>query len=198
MHNVTHDVMEKIHRYVRIIESWKQKVNITSKCNGRQQFYHYISEAVALTQLLPKDKSLNIVDVGSGAGFPGLIVAILGYYNICLVETNAKKVVFLQHAMAEIGIKARIYQCDIRKFELQNVQYIVSKAFASTNIIVNMCEQIITPQTSLILCKGKQQADEEINEITCYKHFMHSYQHVLLKSTHSQIEHGFLCIKHNS
>ena len=141
------------HKYVKLVLAWNRKTNITSKHNTKSRIYDFICEGIALSQLIDNKKSI-IVDVGSGGGFPGLVLSILGFDNMHLVEINYKKAAFLQYAIAELGLKAKIHNEDIRKVYLSEVDYITSKAVMKSDQLVSLCNNIISQETKFILCKN--------------------------------------------
>lgn len=150
---VTADQFDMLQRYVEMIIQWNQKTNITSKHNIESRIYDFICEAVALTQLF-YDRSVTIADVGSGAGFPGLVLNLLGYKHCLLIEVNVKKAAFLQHVIAELNLTAKVSNKDVRQTCLNELDYIVSKAVTNIDALLEMCEGITAKRTKFILCRN--------------------------------------------
>ena len=151
--SVESQYQDLFHQYVKLIIQWNRKINITSRHNAKARIYDFICEGIAMSQLI-NDKQSVIVDVGSGAGFPGIVLSILGLENMHLVEINYKKAAFLQYAVAELGLKAKVHNKDIRIVSLPQVDYITSKAVTSADQLVSLCNGITYPQTKFILCKN--------------------------------------------
>jgi 16S rRNA (guanine527-N7)-methyltransferase len=144
-----------LHKYVKLILQWNRKINITSKHNGKSRIYDFICEAIAMSQLLGNDKLSKIVDIGSGGGFPAIPLSILGFKNIYLVEINYKKAAFLQYVVAELGLKAKVYNEDVRNVVLSEVDYITSKAVATSSELISLSSGITCDKSEFILCKNK-------------------------------------------
>ena len=91
---VPHGTVEAFHKYLDILKVWNEKINLTSRASNLELvFLETVREAVQISSELQNKK---IVDIGSGGGFPGLFLGVLGH-DITLVEINYKKTVFLQH-----------------------------------------------------------------------------------------------------
>ena len=153
--NISKTELELINQYIQLIYHWNKTTNITSRHNSKEKLYEFICEAVAITKIIGVDKSVSIVDVGSGAGFPGMIFGILGYQNTHLIEIRGKKAAFLQYVMAELRIKLTVHHCDVKNVKINSIDYITSKAVTSTNELLKLCKNIIQPQTKFILCKSE-------------------------------------------
>lgn len=151
--NVTNNYQELFHRYVKLILEWNRKTNLTSKHNAKARIYDFICEGIALGRLLDNKEAI-VVDIGSGAGFPGVVLSILGFENVNLVEINYKKAAFLQYATAELGLKAKVHNDDVRKVILPQVDYITSKAVTRADDLISLCNGITSPKTKFFLCKN--------------------------------------------
>lgn len=150
---VSHDQQELFYKYVKLILEWNKKTNITSRNNTRTRIYDFICEGIAMSQLMDNRQSL-IVDIGSGAGFPAIILVILGFTNLHLIEINYKKAAFLQYAIAELGLKAKVHNGDVKNISLSQVDYITSKAVTKSDELMSLSRGITSPTTKFILCKN--------------------------------------------
>jgi 16S rRNA (guanine527-N7)-methyltransferase len=142
----------QVEQYLNLLLKWNKKINLTSRQNSRKQLYSFCLEAVALTKLIP-DNNAVIVDFGSGGGFPTIILAILGYININMVEIITKKASFLQFVIAELGLKAAIYNQDIAKVQIHKVDYVISKAVSALQNILRLTKHL-QPKEIIICSKS--------------------------------------------
>ena len=122
-HNVSLHELDLINKYVAMIFHWNKKINITSRHTTKEQIYDFVCEGIALTKILGLDKSVAIADVGSGAGFPGMILGILGYKNCHLIEINTKKSAFLQYVNAELNLGIKIHNKDVKSMNLVELEF---------------------------------------------------------------------------
>lgn len=151
---VTHNTLELLHLYIKKILHWNRTTNITSKNNTKTRLYNFICEAIAIAELLNHNYTLNIADVGSGNGFPGLVLNILGFKNCSLIEINSKKAAFLQYTVAELNLSAKIFNLDVKDLRLQNTDVITSKAVMNSMDLKRLCKTIQNEKTRYILCKN--------------------------------------------
>jgi 16S rRNA (guanine(527)-N(7))-methyltransferase RsmG len=165
-HNVSLHELDLINKYVAMIFHWNKKINITSRHTTKEQIYDFVCEGIALTKILGVEKSVSIADVGSGAGFPGMILGILGYKNTNLIEINTKKAAFLQYVSAELNLGIKIHNKDVKSMHLGELDFITSKAVASTRNFIEMCQNINSTNTKIVLCKNVADLDCELKNIT--------------------------------
>jgi 16S rRNA (guanine(527)-N(7))-methyltransferase RsmG len=149
--NVSQKPLELINNYMKLILHWNKAINITSKHTSKERIYDFVCEGIAISSLI-LDKKNIVVDIGSGAGFPGIILSILGH-KVRLVEINAKKAAFLQYVIAELELNADVYNTDVQKLYFDDVDFITSKAVTSTEKLINLCNNIRGSKTKIIFCK---------------------------------------------
>ncbi len=165
-HNASRNELDLINQYVAMILHWNKKINITSRNITKERIYDFICEGIAITKLLGDNKSVSVADVGSGAGFPGIILAILGYKNCHLIEINTKKAAFLQYTNAELNLGIKVHNKDVRSVNLENLDYIVSKAVTSAENLMELCVNIKNTSTKTILCKNSEVSNFDSRIIT--------------------------------
>ena len=109
----------------------------------------------------------NIIDFGSGAGFPGLVLAIMGKKNIHLVESDYKKCVFLKEIAMLTEIDITIHNCRIEELSFINVDLITCRALASLSKLIEYVEIFINKSfgekqklPKLLFLKGKSYYSE--------------------------------------
>ena len=129
--NVSHETLEKLVIYFELLTSWQKKMNLVSNNSlHNAETRHFLDSA----QLFVFCKNLNgnIVDFGSGAGFPGAVLSILGVSKIFLIESNKKKCNFLATLKKETNSNFNIINSRIENLEFLDPSLIVSRALTST------------------------------------------------------------------
>ena len=106
--DVSRETMDRLAAYVALVEKWQQRVNLVSASTLPDIWMRHIWDSAQLAPLVPASTG-RILDVGSGAGFPGLILAALCDAELHLVESDQKKAVFLQTVTRETGIRAIVH-----------------------------------------------------------------------------------------
>lgn len=93
--NVSRETFEKLKVYQRTLEIWQKRLNLISFLTLPNAWVRHFEDSLQLLPYLPPSKN-NLVDLGSGAGFPGLVLAIArsDFLNVTLIESDLKKCVF--------------------------------------------------------------------------------------------------------
>lgn len=100
---VSEEECEALRKHFEILVRWNRRLNLTSVREPRQMILRHYCESVFLGAQLPEGE-IRVVDVGSGAGFPGVGVAVVrARAQMCLVESNQKKATFLKEATRHMG-----------------------------------------------------------------------------------------------
>ena len=177
--NVSHETLEKLVIYLDLLTFWQKKMNLVSDISLQDaEIRHFLDSA----QLYSFCKSLNgnIIDFGSGAGFPGAVLSILGASKIFLIESNKKKCNFLTTLRKETNCNFKIVNSRIEKLEFLNPSLIVSRALTSTkNLLLFSINHMLKSKNiksnkealknlpNLLFLKGKTFQDE-LNNIPEY------------------------------
>jgi len=106
------------------------------------------------------DKNKLTIDLGTGAGLPGILLSIIGYKNLHLIEKSPKKSAFLESCKLRLGLDYTIHNQPLAEISLSNARYIVARAFAPISKILSLTKQMVTDQTQYVLLKGKSYLDE--------------------------------------
>jgi len=115
-----------------------------------------------------------IADLGSGAGLPGVILAILGFKNVILIEKSPKKALFLNKCKLRLGLNFDVHNTQIEDMKDISFDVIVARALAPVSKIIKLSIQITNNYTNFILLKGKSYASE-LAEIDNKKYSWQTY-----------------------
>ena len=96
----------------------------------------HINDSLQLSTFLP-NKNSSIIDLGTGAGLPGVILSIYGYSNILLIDSKAKKINFIQEFAEENKITIKTICTRVEKIKNQKFDFIISRAFAPLKKLLN-------------------------------------------------------------
>lgn len=134
----------KITRYIEILSMWNKKMNLVQENTLGDVFFRHVLDCAQVTEFL--DRSDCIIDVGSGAGLPGVILSILGFQNVTLCEKNFKKCVFLEDVKGQLGLDCKIYDGDVFEMpvlsEVVSRSVLVSRAFGSLLGLLTVMEKL--------------------------------------------------------
>ncbi|MDH5692069.1 MAG: 16S rRNA (guanine(527)-N(7))-methyltransferase RsmG [Gammaproteobacteria bacterium] len=144
-----------LNKYLQLVQKWNRSYNLVSPNTLDELVQRHLLDCLALA---PQLLGVNVVDFGSGAGFPGIPLAILfPDKNFTLIESNGKKARFLIQAKIELGllnltvINSRI-ETLTQRHEFDTV---VSRAFASISRIVELSEDLLQENGVIACLKGK-------------------------------------------
>ncbi|MEN3044952.1 MAG: 16S rRNA (guanine(527)-N(7))-methyltransferase RsmG [Candidatus Hydrothermales bacterium] len=128
------EINEKIEKFVKILKEVNKRINLISKKDLENIYKKHITESLFFLDII---KGKKIVDIGSGAGFPGIILAIIKKdYDFYLIERNKKKAEFLRKIKRELNLKnVRIYDCDLKDFNEKNKFEFVSRGAGYEKIL---------------------------------------------------------------
>lgn len=169
--SVSRETLVKISKYHGFLIENNRKMSLISKNSENIAIdRHYVDCAQLIKYLDKSDKT--ILDIGSGAGLPGIILDIIKKdYNLefstHLVEKSPKKVKFLNEANSFLDLDIKIHNCDVRMISKKNFTTLVSRAFKPMKEFLEIIIESNIDFKKIILMKGEKFL-EEINEAKKY------------------------------
>ena len=162
---------ERLLAYLALIQRWTKVYNLTAVRNTGEMFTHHLLDCLAVVLPLRKGTgvagqgALRLLDVGSGAGLPGVILAMLNpTWQVSCVDAVAKKAAFIRQAAAELGlpnlhgIHGRVEAPGT--FRSPEFDLITSRAFASIHDFTTLTRTLLAPQGQWAAMKANLSADE--------------------------------------
>ena len=151
---------------------WQKTTNLISKKSIPDIWSRHFADSAQLALLAPKARVW--MDLGSGAGFPGLVVAILRQdIQMHLVESTSRKAAFLQTVCREAGVSAVVHNCRIEALKTQNPvvpDVISARALANLRKLLDLATPLAGAYTQFLFQKGLHMV-EELEEATRYWDF---------------------------
>lgn len=155
---------QKLMQYLRLLQKWNRTYNLTAINKTEQMVSHHLLDSLAVLAHLQSGRWL---DVGCGAGLPGLVLAIMRpSWTFDLLDSNSKKCSFVQQAMIELGIKNIRVHC-VRVEDWQQTDKfdgVISRAFAEMEKFVITTRHLISPGGTWVAMKGVL-SDAEIGQL---------------------------------
>jgi 16S rRNA (guanine527-N7)-methyltransferase len=161
--NVSRETIEKLNKYKDFLISSNKLLNLIGKTTENHIFFRHFTDSAQIYDLI--EYKSEIIDLGSGAGFPGVILKILMDYNkidgnITLIEKSPKKCKFLKDLTDKLDLKIKIVNLKIENFKLNKISTIVSRAFKNTIDTMDVLFKNNDKVESIILLKGKTYQQE--------------------------------------
>lgn len=144
--------------YIDLLLEWNKKMNLVSVKNREELIERHVLDSLQLMEYL--DKEEIVYDIGSGAGFPGMVLSYAGMKNMNLVEVNQKKASFLKVASCISPNPVIIHNVSSEMLKNVVCDVIVSRAVASVSDIFNLSKGIYGAKTRYLLQKGKNVKNE--------------------------------------
>lgn len=160
---VSRETQNRLELYVNLLQKWQRRINLVSSSTLPQIWQRHILDCGQLVPYLP-EKTRTIMDIGAGAGLPGLILAILTDCQLHLVESDAKKVAFMRTAVAETGVDAVIHHGRIEELAYLQVDVITARALAPLQRLFQLTQTQHHADLNYLFLKGKG-VKQELTEL---------------------------------
>lgn len=152
--SVDNDTQQKLLAYLALLVKWNKTYNLTAIRDPQQMVSHHLLDSLAVLPHLEKGRWL---DVGCGAGLPGLVLAICQpAWEITLIDSNSKKTGFVQQAIIELAIvNARVRCIRVEDFQpADKFDGIISRAFTELGDFVRMTRHLLADDGCWVAMKG--------------------------------------------
>ena len=156
--------LKKFHNYLL---EYNKSYNLISKSTENNIWYRHILDSAQIIKYLDFSKINNLADFGSGAGFPGIIIALHAEnpaFHVKLYEKSPVKRDFLRYVMNNLNIKNITIKHNVYEKEVL-ADVIVCRAFKKLDEIIDISREIVKKPHKLIILKGKN-AQSEINKVS--------------------------------
>ena len=163
-YNVSRETFEKLKTYECLLKEWQTKFNLVSNSTLENAWERHFLDSVQLFKLIPQTAK-TLMDFGSGAGFPGMVIAIMAnaktpYLKVSLVESTTKKTLYLNEVKKQVGVEVEIINERIEKIKPHIVDVITSRAMTSLDALLQYALPFCGKKTVCIFPKGKKYAEE--------------------------------------
>ena len=156
---VSRETTEQFERLDTLVRLWNSKINLVSKVTIEELQTRHIADSVQVSEAVEQSK--NWADLGSGGGFPGLVVAICKpKTSVTLVEADQRKAVFLRRAVSELGLNARVLSSRIEDIEPLSADVISARALAPLDKLIPLAVRHGRPETRYVFPKGARFREE--------------------------------------
>lgn len=144
--------------YLSLLLKWNAAYNLTAVRDPEQMVIKHLLDSLAI---LPYVQGKTLIDVGTGAGLPGFVLALVKpELHVTMLDSNGKKIRFLRQAIADIGVKnAEAVQCRVEEFD-RKFDVVSSRAFATLTDMVLGSAQLLNEGGEFLAMKGVWPTEE--------------------------------------
>ncbi|MFJ1471364.1 16S rRNA (guanine(527)-N(7))-methyltransferase RsmG [Massilia orientalis] len=153
---------DKLMNYLALMFKWNAVYNLTSLRDPMQMVTHHLLDSLAAVPAFAAAR--NVLDVGSGGGLPGIVLAIVRTdMNVSMIDTVHKKTAFLTQVKAELGLaNVTVYTARVEQLQVSDkFDVITSRAFADLSDFVNWSSHLLADGGRYIALKGVAPKDEQ-------------------------------------
>lgn len=167
---VSRETLVRLEAYAALLVKWNRRINLVSRRSLDDLWRRHMLDSIQLYQFYENDGiSAPWLDLGSGAGFPGLVLAIAGARNVQLVESDSRKCAFLREAARIVGAEVTVHNARIEALPSLGARTISARALAPLPRLLPLAYDQLIPGGRIILLKG-QDVDAELTEAAkCWK-----------------------------
>jgi 16S rRNA (guanine527-N7)-methyltransferase len=164
--DVSRETLERLCLYAEMLVKWQKSINLVAQDSLKDLWRRHMLDSAQLQALLPPQMR-GLGDMGSGAGFPGLVLAIMGVPNVHLIESDTRKCVFLAQAARaaglEVGRNPVIHRARLEDVRDLQVDVVTARACAPLTQLLGYAEPLLRADSICLFPKGGR-VDEELTE----------------------------------
>jgi 16S rRNA (guanine527-N7)-methyltransferase len=156
---VSRETLTRLETYVALLKTWNPRINLVSAGSLGDVWRRHILDSGQLLQHLPTGARV-VIDLGSGAGLPGLILAILGVPQVHLVESDQRKAVFLREAARVTGTAVTVHAQRVEAVAPFPADVVTARALAPLSQLLEWSAPFLREGSVCLFLKGAGVADE--------------------------------------
>lgn len=168
LEGVSRETLARLNRYLEILEKWSGTVNLVSRKSLGQAWQRHIRDSAQLLPILERSRGTSIrswCDMGSGAGFPGMVVALLARdlrpeIHVTLVESDSRKAAFLHHVAGVLAIPVTVANARVESIAGLSADVISARALAPLERLLALAYPHLAPGGLCLFPKGAGWRDE--------------------------------------
>ena len=153
-YNLNKRQVDLISLYIKKLKKSNKTHNLVGTSTIDIAWDRHVNDSLQLSKFITK-KNASIVDLGTGAGLPGVILSIFGYTNILLIDSKIKKINFIKEFAYEQNIEIKTICTRVEKIKNQKFDFIICRAFAPLTKLLDYSLFFTKKNTSLLFLKGR-------------------------------------------
>jgi 16S rRNA (guanine527-N7)-methyltransferase len=157
--HVSRETLERLALYLELLRRWQRAINLVGRGTLADPWRRHFLDCAQLAVLVPAAAG-SVVDLGSGAGFPGMVLAILGVPGVRLIESDLRKAQFLREVARATGTAVEVHAARIEHLPGWPAEVITARALAPLPRLLVLAERFMTPDSICLFLKGRSGAHE--------------------------------------
>jgi 16S rRNA (guanine527-N7)-methyltransferase len=158
---VPRETTERLREFVDLLLRWNRRVNLVGARSGEDIWQRHVVDSLQLLPLLPP-ASRALLDIGSGGGFPGFVLAAATGWPVDLVESDKRRAAFLTEAAARLGLPGvRVHAERIEDVTIPKAELLTARALAPLPTLLHHAHALLAHDGTAVFPKGRT-AEEEL------------------------------------
>lgn len=157
--DVSRETFDKLSAYHDLLLKWQSKINLISPNTINDIWHRHILDSAQFYRQLP-DTSIKLVDIGSGAGLPGIILSIMGINEVHSIESDGRKCLFQKEVARQLNLPMTIHNSRIEETTLDSADVITARACSSLSTLLTWSKNLRSEKTICLFAKGKNYAKD--------------------------------------
>jgi 16S rRNA (guanine527-N7)-methyltransferase len=158
-YGVSRETLQRLKIYVGLLLKWNHTINLISRRDEAIIWQRHIEDCLALLPLLPAGFP-HAIDLGSGGGLPGLVLAIASDRPFHLVEADQRKAAFLREAARATGASVTVHALRIEQADLPPTRVVTARALAPLDELLGWAHRLLAPGGVALFPKGRSATEE--------------------------------------
>ena len=154
LYNLDNNKIRLIDKFIEELITFNKHTNIVGKSTLNDSWKRHVLDSFQICNHI-KNKKKSILDMGTGAGIPGVFLSIVGYSNISLIDSHSKKIKFIKNVSYRLDINPKIYLKRIENLRNIKFDFLISRALANLCKLLFYSYYFLKKETVLIFLKGK-------------------------------------------
>lgn len=153
--NVSRETIEKLQVYIDTLRAWQPKLNLVGASTLRDPWRRHILDSAQLIGHLPEGQQI-LADLGSGAGFPGMVISLMTGRPVQLIESNSRKCAFLREVVRQTGANVLVRDARIESLSPVNeIKILTARACAPLERLLSYAAVMGCPDAVCLFLKGR-------------------------------------------
>lgn len=156
---VSRETVEMLREYVALLLHWNRRINLVGARDEATLWQRHVLDSLQLAALLPA-RAARGIDLGSGAGFPGLVLAAACRVPFDLVESDQRKAAFLHEAARRLDVPVAVHAVRIEQARLPPAPLVTARALAPLDRLLTLAAPLLAPGGTCLFPKGETACNE--------------------------------------
>ena len=167
---VSRETLERLTVHLDLLRRWQPAINLVGPATLADPWRRHFLDSAQLVKRLP-DAAANLADLGSGAGFPGMVLALLGVPGVHLIEADRRKAQFLREVARTTGAPVMIHAERIERIQGWSADVITARALAPLPRLLQLAQGFLSADSICLFLKGRS-AERELTEARASWHMV--------------------------